>query len=111
MSNQKFSEITFYPFEAKSDSKLLARGSVIIGELVKVNFSVLEGSKGKFVTLPSEKSNKTDDAGKIKYFPLAIMATRELSDELNVAVLAEFDKRGSAKPATKSGSTSKSVPF
>ena len=57
-----------------------------------MNFSILEGSKGLFVTLPSEKSNKIDEAtGKEKYFPIAQMVNRELSDELGTFVLAEFN--------------------
>lgn len=108
-----FSDIKIYRLE-NSTGSLLARGSVVIADLVRVNFSILEGKSGKFVTLPSEKSTKIDEAtGKNKYFPLAQMVSRELSDELNKAVLAEYEGGGKSSTAgskTTSGSK-KPLPF
>lgn len=95
----KFSDIKIYRLETKPDSKLLARGSVVIADMVRVNFSILNGANGKFVMLPSEKSNQIDEqTKKNKYFPLAQMISRDLSDELNKAVLTEFE--GGSKSST-----------
>lgn len=111
--SSKFSDIKIFRLENQSGSKLLARGSVVIGELVRVNFSILDGQNGKFVMLPSEKSNKVDETtGKPKYFALAQMVDKDLTAELNKVVLAEFEKGGKSsstsgtKKATKDG-----IPF
>jgi DNA-binding cell septation regulator SpoVG len=117
MKMSVFSDLKIFPVNSNG-SKLIARGSVVVSNTVRVNFSVLNGSKGRFVAMPSEKSNKTDEQGNTKYFPVVQLSSRELSDELNRLVLAELDggsksgeksTSGSArKPASKSGD---GIPF
>jgi DNA-binding cell septation regulator SpoVG len=95
-----FSDLKIYPVKTVEGSKLLARGSVVISNAVRVNFSVLNGSKGRFVALPSEKSNKVDEQGNIKYFPIVSIPNRELSDELNRLVLNQLDSDTPSKTAS-----------
>lgn len=97
-----FSDLKLFTINSSNGSKLIARGSVVVSNAVRVNFSVLNGSKGRFVAMPSEKSNKTDDQGNAKYFPVVQLSSRELSDELNRLVLAELDgEKSSTKTSTK----------
>lgn len=97
MSNSNFSDVKIFPVQG--NSVVVARGSVVIKDTVKVQFTVMNGSNGRFVSLPSEKSTKVDEqTGKAKYFPLVSLANRELQDELNRVVLAQLD--GDKKPAS-----------
>jgi DNA-binding cell septation regulator SpoVG len=101
-----FSDLKIFPINSSNGSKLLARGSVVVSNAVRVNFSVLNGSQGRFVAMPSEKSNKVDEQGKTKYFPIVQLSSRELSDELNRLVLAELDGGKSTEKPKTSRSTS-----
>jgi DNA-binding cell septation regulator SpoVG len=99
-----FSDVKIFPIQG--NAKILARGEVVVHKTVKVKFTVLNGSNGRFVSLPSEKGAKPDENGKDKYWPLVSMVNRELQDELNKVVLAALDgnKEESApagKPASK----------
>jgi DNA-binding cell septation regulator SpoVG len=85
-----FSDLNIFPVNSNG-SKLIARGNVVVNNTVRVNFNVLNGSKGRFVAMPSEKSNKTDEDGNVKYFPVVSFKSRELSDELNRLVLERLD--------------------
>lgn len=100
-----FSDLKIFPVNTASGSKLLARGSVVVGNSVRVNFSVMNGSKGRFVALPSEKSNKTDEQGNVKYFPIVSLSNKELSDELNRLVLTQLDGGPTAGTSTSSKKT------
>ena len=96
-----FSDLKIFPMNLEK-SNLVAKGSVVIDNTVRINFSVINGPTGRFVSMPSEKSTKTDDAGKVKYFPYISFVSRETSDELNRLVLTELDK-GSAPAKATSG--------
>ena len=67
--------------------KLKAAGSITLDDAFVVSgVSVIEGSKGLFVSLPSVKGN--DD----KYHDTAYPLSKELRDEINKAVLDEYQK-------------------
>lgn len=100
-----FSDIKLFPLKL-DNSNLLAKGSVVVNEVVRFNFSVMNGSKGRFVSMPSEKSNKVDDDGKVKYFPIVSLLNKDMQDELNRLVLAQLDgEKPAAKPAPKATSS------
>ncbi len=103
--SKTFSDIKVTPVNFPN-SKLVARGTVVIQETVKVKFSVIEGTNGKFVALPQEKGNKPGPDGKDQYFPIVSLASKELSEELNKLVLAELG--GNSNKPTK---TQKALPF
>lgn len=107
-----FSDIKVTPLSGGS-GKLVARGSVVVGGAVRVNFTVLDGANGKFVMLPSEKSDKVDEVtGKNKYFPHAQLLSRELGDELTRLVVSSLDGGASSPPAARTPATKKApVPF
>lgn len=111
-----FSDLKVFPLTL-DNSSLVAKGSVVMHNSVRFNFSVINGPTGRFVSMPSEKSNKTDEAtGKVKYFPIVSVTNEEMKTELNRLVLAELDKdkapakSTSAKTSTYSKKTS-TVPF
>jgi DNA-binding cell septation regulator SpoVG len=103
-----FSDVKVMPV---TGGKILARGSVVVGGACRVNFSVLNGANGKFVMLPSEKSDKVDEVtGKPKYFPHAQLISRELSDELTRLVLKTLDGGETAEPTTPRAPAAKKAP-
>lgn len=94
------------------NSKMKGRGSVVVSGVVKLNFNIIEGSNGLFVSLPREKGLKQDAEGKDQYFPLVSMASRELSEQLNKAVLADFEGGSTPKTAPAVAKPKgKAVPF
>ncbi len=103
MTTELFSDIKTTKLTLEN-SKMKGRGSVVVSGVVKINFTIVEGSTGLFVSLPREKGAKKDDEGKDQYFPLVSMTDRDLSDQLNKAVLAVFEG-GASQPATKTAST------
>lgn len=67
--------------------KLKASGSITLDDAFVVSgVSVIEGSKGLFVSLPSVKGN--DD----KYHDTAYPLSKELRDDINKAVMDEYMK-------------------
>lgn len=106
-----FSDLKVYPVQTKQEgSNLVARGSVVVNQMVRFQFSVMNGSKGRFVAMPSEKSNKIDEVTKKpKYFPIVSLTKEENRDELNRLVLAELDnpspKEVSSSPPARSRGT------
>lgn len=67
--------------------RLKAVGSITLDDAFVVNgVSVIEGSKGLFVSLPSTKGN--DD----KYHDTAYPLSKELRDEIHHAVMGEYQK-------------------
>lgn len=106
----QFSEITLFPV-GKESKVVIARGSVVVANTIKVKFTVMNGSNGRFVSLPAEKSDKVDENGKTRYFPNVSMVTRDLSDELNRLVLSKLDAGEFSDPAaSRSESSSESAP-
>lgn len=64
-----FSNWRVFPLKEKIGS-LVANGKVTISETVDVSFTIVEGPKGLFATLPSKKSGKKDEkTGKDIYYP------------------------------------------
>jgi hypothetical protein len=73
-----FSNIKVFPMKKKHPT-ILANGSVVVGGVVEVRFTVMKGTKGVFASLPARKGTKPDDTGKIPWYP----EVKILSDELN----------------------------
>lgn len=102
-----FSNVKWFPTEHKT---VVGRGSVTIHDTVRVNFSVLRGSNGEFVSLPREKATKPEPDGSFKYFDQVTMVSKELKEQLNIFILDHVHGRGEtsdsqtteAPPARKS---------
>jgi DNA-binding cell septation regulator SpoVG len=63
MSNN-FTEVKIYPRTNSKFKALRGNGSCVVGGLVRVNFTILEGEKGLFATLPERAY--TDAEGNLK---------------------------------------------
>lgn len=104
MSNV-FANMEIYPL-SKPAGTLVANGSVEIGGLVKVRFTVIKGEKGVFASLPARKGNKPDSNGKIPWYPDIKILNEDLYTEFQTMVKKEFAKRlgaGKAAPKAKTG--------
>lgn len=84
-----FSEVAVYP--SKTPGILLARGSILVGGVMKVNLSLLKGKDGPFVALPQQEG--VDAEGKKKYYPHAKLISKEAIAELNALVLAKYEEQ------------------
>lgn len=111
MANSLFSEVKVYPVE--TNSSLIARGSFVVGNAVKINFAMLKGSKGIFVMLPSEKdrNGKKDENGKDIYYPIAQFISAAARKELNDLAIAKYNevKKGKSTGASTNGNRSNNV--
>jgi DNA-binding cell septation regulator SpoVG len=83
-----FSNVKINFVNKKPGSKFLAAGSVDVAGVVQVNFSIIEGPRGRFVGLPGKYIE--DKEKNKKWVSDARLLSRELQDELNRVVLAEL---------------------
>lgn len=91
MSNV-FSNIKVFPMKTKHPT-ILANGSVVVGGVVEVRFTVMKGTKGVFASLPARKGTKPDDTGKIPWYPEVKILSDELHKEFQDLVRAELKNR------------------
>lgn len=97
--------MNIYPLQ-KPAGTLVANGSVDIGGLVTVRFTVIKGEKGVFASLPARKGNKADASGKIPWYPDVKILNEDLYAEFQSMVKKEFAKKlsmGKAPPKSKAG--------
>lgn len=83
-----FSEIKVYPLDTKGGN-LLANGTFVVSEAVKVRFMYMDSKKGPFVSLPSDKVVRD---GETKYYPQVNFITKDANEELNKLVSAAYEK-------------------
>ena len=81
------SDIKLWPQQGQG--KIKARGSFLISNAFRVQFSVCEGPKGLFVGLPSRKG--TDKEGKEKYYNDVFCTDKEVFAQMNKAVLDVYN--------------------
>jgi len=79
-------EVKVYPQQSK---KMLARGTFVMGQALKVNFVYLDTAKGRFVALPQDKVEKD---GETKYYPHAKMINRDAIQDLNNKVEQAYNE-------------------
>lgn len=104
MTSGLFSEVKVYPVE--TNSNLIGRGSFVIGNAVKINFTLFKGSKGIFVMLPSEKdrNGKKDENGRDVYYPHAQFISALARQELNDLAIAKYNEVKEGKSTGKNTS-------
>lgn len=93
-------------FKNKTDNKTFkGNGTVLLGDVVEVNFSILEGSKGLFVKLPQRSYKDTE--GTTKYVSEVKIPDEDTYKALTKAILGEFKKvvEGKGSTASKSSET------
>ena len=96
MSNSTFSELKVNALNTPINN-LVGNGSVVIGGLVNVRFTIVKGAKGVFASLPSRKGNKPDETGKIPYYPEVSIVDKGMYEEFQQIVKKEFAKLLGAK--------------
>lgn len=88
MSN--FTDIKVFPLKQRAGN-LLANGTATNG-VVQFKFTVLEGSKGVFASLPARKGTKPGDDGKIPWYPEVKILGEEPYAEFQKAVRDAYSK-------------------
>jgi len=81
-----------------NNATFVGRGEVVIAEAVTVKFTVVNGKKGLFVSLPS-RSYK-DKEGNTKY-ENQIVVSEDLYKELQTAIIKEFNSLESKPEPTQ----------
>ena len=76
-----------------SGSKTVALATVTISDcLVLTGLRIVKGKKGMFVSMPQRKLSKPDKNGN-EYADIFFPVTRDFREELNNAIMDEYDKK------------------
>lgn len=76
-----------------SNSKTVALATATIADcLVLTSLRIVKGKKGMFVSMPQRKLSKPDKNGK-EYADIFFPITKDFREELNNAILDEYDKK------------------
>lgn len=76
-----------------SNSKTVAFATVTIADcLVLTGLKIVSGRKGMFVSMPQRKLSKPDKNGN-EYADIFFPVTHDFREELNNAILDEYDKK------------------
>lgn len=78
-------------FKSKFDGKVKGNGSVVIGGMVEVKFTIVEGTNGLFVALPT-RPYQDKKTGTTKYANEIAIPNRELYQEFQNVILEAFNK-------------------
>ncbi len=108
-----FSEVEVRPLQRPAGN-LKANGSVLIGNVVKVNFTVSDGRNGLWVKLPqrSYQTKDKDTQEQVTRWVREVKITDEnLEKELSQLVLAEYTKATSQSEAGESSQQTRKPNF
>lgn len=76
-----------------TNSKTVALATVTIADcLVLTGLKIVNGKKGMFVSMPQRKLSKPDKNGN-EYADIFFPVTHDFREELNNAILDEYDKK------------------
>lgn len=76
-----------------ANSKTVALATVTISDcLVLTGLRIVKGKKGMFVSMPQRKLSKPDKNGN-EYADIFFPVTHDFREELNNAILDEYDKK------------------
>lgn len=76
-----------------ANSKTVALATVTIADcLVLTSLRIVKGKKGMFVSMPQRKLSKPDKNGN-EYADIFFPVTHDFREELNNAILDEYDKK------------------
>lgn len=92
MSNAIITSVSVYTLN-DTTSKVVALATVTIADcLVLTGLRVIKGNKGMFVSMPQRKLSKPDKNGN-EYADIFFPVTHDFREELNNAILDEYDKK------------------
>ena len=95
-----------------ANSKTVALATVTISDcLVLTGLRIVKGKKGMFVAMPQRKLSKPDKNGN-EYADIFFPVTHDFREELNDAILDEYDKKvDEEKNVRSSRRRCESIPF
>jgi len=85
-----FTDVKVFPLKQRAGN-LLANGNATVG-VVQFKFTVLEGSKGIFASLPARKGKKPGEDGNIPWYPEVKILGEEPYAEFQKAVREAYTK-------------------
>ena len=95
-----------------STTAFCGRGTVLIAGTVDIDFSIMKGKNGVFASLPSIKGSKLDENGKIKYYNVVRLPSKEVYDELQILAKQEYEKVVNGQEAAgEENQVSDNLPF
>lgn len=109
MNNDLFSNIKIHKVN-NPKGNLLAYGSVLVAGVVQIKFSVMNGQNGPFASFPAQKSNKTDENGKVIYYPDVSIKDKEVWNQWQQLAVKAYNEAGNSGTGT-SEQSGDGVPF
>lgn len=92
MSNAIITSVSVYTLN-DTTSKVVALATVTIADcLVLTGLRIVKGKKGMFVSMPQRKLSNPDKNGN-EYADIFFPVTHDFREELNNAILDEYDKK------------------
>jgi stage V sporulation protein G len=80
-------EVQIWPVRNPEGSRVKAMASIVLNGSLRVNgCRIIEGSKGLFLSYPSEKKAGTD-----QYFPIFHAIDRTVNERIQAEVLSRFE--------------------
>ncbi|HXP91113.1 MAG TPA: septation protein SpoVG family protein [Fibrobacteria bacterium] len=80
-------EVQIWPVRNPEGSRVKAMASIVLNGSLRVNgCRIIEGSKGLFLSYPSEKKPGTD-----QYFPIFHAIDRTVNERIQTEVLSRFE--------------------
>lgn len=90
-------KMNIYTFAQENGGKTIANAFVHTGLFKYNGIRVVEGSNGKFISMPSQKSNQTGEDGRPVYYDRFYPASKEARQALTDAIVAKVEGREQEK--------------
>lgn len=90
-------KMNIYTFAQENGGKTVANAFVHTGLFKYNGIRVVEGSNGKFISMPSQKSNQTGEDGRPVYYDRFYPASKEARQALTDAIVAKVEGKESEK--------------
>lgn len=104
MAAELFSNVQVFKNKNPKGS-LVGNGSVLVAGAVEVRFTIVQGSKGLFVSLPAKKSEKTDENGKAIWYPDVKIPDEDTKKSLEKMVIEAYKALENKTAAPKKETT------
>lgn len=89
MPEEKVTDIRLRPWNTKTGKGAVAHGSFKLFGMIRIDCTVVNGSKGLFVSLPRKQYEKD---GEKRYRNTIFIEDKDLMDEVKTAVLEQYNK-------------------
>lgn|SRR5574343_325948 len=113
--SEHFTNIKVFKARPGAPASVKGNGTVVVGGVMEVNFTIFQGKNGLYVSLPAKKGNKEDpETGKVPWYPEVKIPDDEVRETFQQEVLAAFEQLTSSAPKrerTKTGGGGSNLPF